>query len=388
MQVAADATLLCALALLALRRAQVDENLHLPLAAGALLACYQALSPLLVHLAGSSDWPPNGRWFQCLDTAAVPALAVAASVGVRWTAVEVCAVAGWTGSVALGLVQHFFRWETPLPTLLRLPVGRVHEVFSLEGRPRFAAGGFYFHRLRFAHGAVALLGPALAAALCAQRPRRRWLGAWLALLCLLAVYLSFARAALGASVLVAAAAGLSLSRGWARRAGLAGLLVLLAAVALAPGWRMRLAAAGENAFDGERAVARAAGWDLVRRHPVLGVGFGNYHTAALARSAETGLPPQLARDAHAVWLTVWAETGLVGLLLWLAWQCLLGVALFRRARLGLWPAAGGLLAFLAFHALALVHHLPFHSSVHLTFALVFGAGLVYAPEGAPPSARR
>jgi O-antigen ligase len=264
----------------------------------------------------------------------------------------------------------------------------VQEVFSLEGRPRFAAGGFYFHRLRFAHGAVALLGPALGAALCALRPRQRWLGAWLALLCLLAVYLSFARAALGASVLVAAAAGVSLSRGWARRAGVGGLLVLLAAVALAPGWRLRLAAAGENVFDGERAVARAAGWDLIRRHPVLGVGFGNYHAAALSHSADTGLAPQLAWDAHAVWLTVWAETGLVGLLLWLAWQGLLALALFRRARQGLWPATGALLAFLAFHALALVHHLPFHSSVHLTFALVFGVGLVYAPEGPPPSARR
>jgi O-antigen ligase len=388
MQVAADAIILCALVLLVRGRARVATDLRAPLLAGGLLAAYQALSPLLVHLNGSTDWPSAGRWLQCLDTAAAPALVVAAVVGVRWSAVEVAAVAGWTGSVALGLVQHFFRWDTPLPTLFRLPVGRVQEVFAPEGRPRFAAGGFFFHRLRFAHGAVALLGPALAASLRAASMRRRWLGAWLALLCALAVYLSFARAALGASVLVAGAAGVALSRGWARRAGMAGLVVLLVAVAAAPGWRLRLADASENVFDGERALARSAGWDLVWRHPLLGVGFGNYHAAALARSGDTGLPPQLARDAHAVWLTTWAETGLLGLLLWLAWQVLLALALWRRARQGAWPAAGALLSFGAFHALAVVHHLPFHPSVHLTFALVFGVGLAYRTEGPELSARR
>ncbi len=388
MQVAADATILCALVLLVLGRAEVAVDLRPPLLAGGVLAAYQALSPLLVHLSGGSEWPSPGRWLQCLDTAAAPALVVAAGLGVRWTAVEVAAVAGWTGSVALGVVQHFVRWEAPLPTLLHLPVGRVQEVFAPEGRPRFAAGGFFFHRLRFAHGAIALLGPALAASFRAARARRRWLGAWLALLCGLAVYLSFARAALGAAVLLGGAAGVGLSRGWARRAGMAGVLVLLLAVALAPGWRLRLADASENLFDGERALARSAGWDLVRQHRLLGVGFGNYHAAALARSTETGLPPQLARDAHALWLTTWAETGVVGLLLWLGWQGLLALALWRRSRAGAWPATGALLSWGAFQALALVHHLPFHSSVHLAFALVWGVGLVYPGEASEPSARR
>ncbi len=388
MQGAADATILFALGLVLARRASLASELKAPVLAGAALALYQALSPLLAHLAGAPEWPPPGRWLQCLDTAAAPALALAAGVGVRWAAVELALVAGWTASVALGLVQHLVRWDVPLPPLLRLPVGRVHEVFAPEGQPRFAAGGFFFHRLRFAHGAVALLGPALGAALRAASARRRWLGAWLALLCALAVYLSFARAALGAAVLVGVAAGVGLSRSWARRAGLGGVLLLCCAVALAPGWRLRLGGAAENLLDGERAVARAAGWDLVRRHPVLGVGFGNYHAAALARSAETQLPAQLARDAHALWLTVWAETGLLGLLLWLTWQLLLARALWRRAVAGAWPAAGALLSWGAFHALALVHHLPFHSGVHLTFALVWGVGLVHPGDVPQPSARR
>jgi O-antigen ligase len=388
MQVAADATVLWALLLLLSGRARVEKGLRAPLFAGGLLALYQALSPLLVHLAGSKEWPSAGRWLQCLDTASAPALAVAAVVGVRWAAVDVAALVGWTGSVATGVVQHFVRWEAPLPSLLRLPVGRVHEVFAQEGQPRFAAGGFFFHRLRFAHGAVALLGPSLAAALRASSVRRRRLGALLVVLCALAIYLAFARAALGAALLLAVAAAAALTRGWARRAGFAGVLLLLLAVALAPGWRQRLSEASANLFNGERAQARAAGWDLVQRHPLLGVGFGNYHSAALARAEDTGLPPQLARDAHALWLTTWAETGFLGLLLWLAWQALLGLALFRRARTGAWPALGALLCWVAFHALAVVHHLPFHSSVHLTFALVWGMGLVRDAEAPQPSAAR
>jgi O-antigen ligase len=374
-QVAADATVLVALLLSVARRARLPEDVRLPVVAGGLLAAYQALSPILVHAASGEGWPPAGRWLQCLDAAAAPALVVAAFIGVRWTAVELAAVAGWTGSVALGLVQHLVRWEVPLPPLLRLPVDRVHEVFAPEGRPRFAAGGFFFHRLRFAHGAVALLGPALAAALRATNPRRRWIATWLAFTCTLAVYLSFARAALGAAVALGAVAGIALSRGRGRQAGVAGVLLLLLAVALAPGWRARLLDASENLFDGERAAARAAGWDLVKLHPLLGVGFGNYHAAALARSAVTGLPPQLARDAHTLWLTAWAETGVGGLLLWLTWQLSLARALWSRARAGAWPAAGALFSWGAFQCLALVHYLPFHSSVHLTFALVWGVGL-------------
>jgi O-antigen ligase len=374
-QAAADATVLVALLLWATQRVRLPDDVRLPVLSGGLLAAYQALSPLLVHAATGEGWPSTGRWLQCLDAAAAPALVVAALSGVRWTVVELAAVAGWTGSVALGLVQHLVRWEVPLPPLLRLPVDRVHEVFAPGSRPRFAAGGFFFHRLRFAHGAIALLGPALSAAFRATPRLRQWLAIWLALTCGLAVYLSFARAALGATVALGMLAGVALSRGSGRRLGIAGVLLLLLAVFLAPGWRARLADASENVFDGERAAARAGGWDLVKLHPFLGVGFGNYHAAALARSATTGLAPQLARDAHALWLTAWAETGLGGLFLWLVWQLSLARALWRRARAGAWPAAGALLSWVAFQGLALVHHLPFHSSVHLTFALVWGVGL-------------
>jgi len=389
MQVAADATVLASVILIAARRVRVPDDIRAAVLAGATLAGYQALSPLLVHLSrGGGDWPAAGQWLHCLDTAAAPGLAVASGVGLRWATVEMAALVGWTGSVVLGLVQHLVRWEVPLPQLLRLPVERVHEVFAPEARPRFAAGGFFFHRLRFAHGAVALLGPALAAALRAAPARRRWMAAWLAVTCVLAVYLSFARAALGAVLLVALFAALYIARGWNRRAGAAALLALLLAVAVAPGWRVRISEAGRNLFDGERAVARAAGWDLIAGHPLLGVGFGNYRAAALERSRATGLPQHLARDAHALWLTAWAETGLLGLLGWLAWQVLLALALLRRARRGAWPAAGALLSLIAFQALSLVHHLPFQSSVHLTFALVWGAGLGHAGEGVQASARR
>src|SRR5450631_2589478 len=70
MQVAADATVLLALVLWALGRVRLPRDLRAPLAVGSLLAAYQALSPVLVHLVGTASWPPAGRWLQCLDTAA------------------------------------------------------------------------------------------------------------------------------------------------------------------------------------------------------------------------------------------------------------------------------------------------------------------------------
>jgi len=172
---------------------------------------------------------------------------------------------------------------------------------------------------------------------------------------------------------------------------MAAILVAVVAAVASPGWRVRLGEAGENFLGGERALARHAGWDLVRQHPWLGVGFGNYQQAALARQSVTGITEQLSRDAHAIPLTVWAETGVVGLALYLALHLSLAVALLRRSRHGHWTAAGALIAWAGYQILGLAHFLPFHPSVALAFAFVWGVGLVhpavstYAGAAAPVS---
>src|SRR5262249_59248431 len=99
----------------------------------------------------------------------------------RWAAVEITFAAGGFLSLCMAVVQHQLRWSFPVPKFLRLPVDRVHETFG--GEDRFAAGGFFFHRLRLAHASVAALGPAVAAMFLPPDRRRRVIGGLLALAC-------------------------------------------------------------------------------------------------------------------------------------------------------------------------------------------------------------
>ena len=83
---------------------------------------------------------------------------------------------------------------------------------------------------------------------------------------------------------------------------------------------------------------------------------------------------------------MWAETGVVGLLLYLVLHASLVVALLRRARAGHWAAGGALLSWVGFQVLGLAHFLPFHPSVALAFAFVWGVGLVHPGLGSVPVA--
>ena len=132
-------------------------------------------------------------------------------------------------------------------------------------------------------------------------------------------------------------------------------------------------------------MAPSKSWELARRHPILGVGFGNYQEAAWATRPTTSVTPLLSIDAHNLWLTAWVETGLVGLLLTCAYHALLFRALLRRFHDGSWIAAGALLSFAGFHLLSLVHYLQHHTGVYLSFALAWGLGLAPAAEIASPA---
>ena len=340
------------------------------------LAAWQAISPALARWAGSSPgWPKSGRYGQFFDTLG-PALAASAAAEAPWIALAWVVCVGWGLSVALGLFQHFVRWPFAQPAWFRTPVDRVRESFSVSGPPRYGAGGFHFHRLRFAHGAVATLGPTIAVALRTVHARVAVASVATAAMLLLATYVSYARAALAVGVLVAALAVSVLGRGAARWSGLALTAAFAVAAASSPEWRSRLVRGEQNLLGGdERRLSMEVGWELARRHPLVGVGFGNYQEAAWETRVRTGVTPLLSIDAHNLWLTAWVETGLVGLLLTAAYHALLARALLRRWRAGSWIAAGALLSFAAFHLLSQVHYLPHHTGVYLTFALVWGLGL-------------
>jgi O-antigen ligase len=381
LQAVADLSLVAS-AMLVLRGAALPPEARLPAGAALALAGWQAVSPLIARALGAPGLPPGALWLHCLDTAALAASALLGAQVLRWVWPAALFFAGGVLSVALSMVQHLVRWSVPVPRFLRVPVDRVHETFG--GEDRYAAGGFFFHRLRLAHASVAALGPAVATALRPAASRVRVLAALLAVSCVGCIVLAYARAALLTALLLVVLAAVVVTRSGRIRTAVGALVLVLGLAALmSPGWHARLGAATENFVGGERALARGAGWDLVHQHPWLGVGFGNYRTAALARAGVTGINDQLSRDAHSIGLTVWAETGAPGLLLWVLLHVALLRALLRRAREGNTMALGAALSWIGYQTLGIAHYLPFHPSVSLGFALVWGVGLVH-----PGSAQR
>jgi O-antigen ligase len=362
--------------LLRLPRLAPDRDVRGFCAAAIALAAWQAVSPALALWNGSaSAWPRSGRYGQFFDTV-TPALASLAAANAPWAALAGIVAVGWALSVLLGVYQHFVRWPFAQPVWFRTPVDRVRESFSVSGPPRYGAGGFLFHRLRFAHGAVATLGPALALAFRSSRGAVAGAAMATAALLIVATYISYARAALIVALFLVALAVLAFGRGGARLAGAVVLAAFAVAVVSSPDWRSRLIRGEENLFGGEeRRLSIDVGWELAKRHPILGVGFGNYQEAAWATRQRTSVTPLLSIDAHNLWLTAWVETGLVGLLLTAAYHALLLRALLRRWRDGSWIAAGALLSFGGFHLLSLVHYLQHHTGVYLSFALAWGLGL-------------
>lgn len=378
LQAVADLSLVAS-AVLVLRGASLPSEARLPARAALALAGWQAVSPLVARALGAPGLPPAALWLHCLDTAALAAAAALGAQVVRWTWPGALFLAGGLLSLALSVMQNRVAWSIPVPRVIRLPVDRVHETFG--GEDRYAAGGFFFHRLRLAHASVAALGPAVATALRPAPARIRALAAALVVACVGCIVLSYARAALLTALLLVALASVVVTRSARVRTAVGALVLALGLAALvSPGWHARLGAATENFVGGERALARGAGWDLVHQHPWLGVGFGNYRTAALDRASVTGITDQLSRDAHSIALTVWAETGLPGLGLWVLLHAALLRALLHRAREGNTVALGAALSWIGYQTLGIAHYLPFHPSVALGFALVFGVGLVHRAE--------
>ncbi|WP_050989209.1 O-antigen ligase family protein [Corallococcus macrosporus] len=381
LQVATGAAVLLAVLLRVGGRLRLPSDVRAYVGASVGLCLWQAVSPAVALLTGAAEaWPRGARYGQVLDSVAGAAAACVGAAGVPWLLLAGVLAGGWLVAALLGMFQNRVRWSVELPAFLKLNLGRLHENFGTEESPRYAAGGFFSHRLRFAHGAIAALGPALAVLGGAEHARRRVLAGAVVMGMLLSIYNAFARAALGAALLVSVVALLLLVQGSARKVGLALLFALVAVVSMSPAWRARMEKALGNLYGGEREHAMVVGWSLVREHPLTGVGFGNHKPAALATQDETGITDLLATDSHNLWLTVWAETGLVGLLLTLAVHGFLGRALIRRYREGSLAATGALLSWVGFHILAMVHYLPFHSSVYLSFSLVWGLGLCEGSE--------
>ena len=215
-----------------------------------------------------------------------------------------------TAAVAVyGVVQHFTGID-----VYRAALGRRTLVQPWESDPgRFAVIGFFPNSLTYAHSLIVPFGWAVAASVGNGRAvLPRGVAAVGAVLIAIAMVLSTARGAwVAATAMMAAACVLATPR--QRLALAAGVTVIVAGLFSASAeLRADARSIVDPAANAGRLAIYAANLEIVRDHPVFGVGFGNYDRRARPYYARH---PRADRRSHAhnSFLQVAAEAGVVGL---------------------------------------------------------------------------
>ncbi len=244
---------------------------------------------------------------------------------------------------------------------------------------RTVAGGFYFHRLKFAH--VASLGLMVLMTRQLTVPMG-WLRRTGEVLAILATSVAFFLTYVRADVLGVAAGMVVLAVFTGRRSrwalGATGLIALIL-IAAVPSLNARVGSIFAAQASGERALIWSQAIRIIADHP-LGIGLGNY-SKVVSAYYDTVDPTFPTRTyGHNLWLTNWAEGGPLGVF------GLLGgyIALAFRARTKL-PDAYALCLLAAtacFLTIGLTHDVFYDPPVALSYACVIGycAGRSFGPE--------
>lgn len=333
-----------------------------------------------------ANHPPNGSGVaRTLDWAVLPLAAVA------WgqTSPQLQRAAGKLGAAVMVLscaaagLQHFGAWpaEAAFEGLkwTQLPFQRVYELVP-GTTDRFMGGGLLFHRLKFAH--VTSLG-VLAAIVIASRSRPGTKASWFTVAAIggLSVWLfPYARMA---AVAMTAAAGVTLVRAAERPRHAAlvavGLGVAAASiVTLTPAMRDRFNAALTAQGSGERLELLETGLRAVKDQPLWGVGPGQFRPAKFADATTPTLVIDNAGKSHFQLLSIAAETGVPGALLFLV---MLGFVLKRGWRS---PLTLGAVTFFAL--LSLAHDPLFQAPFSMALVGILAVGVADA-EASTGSAR-
>lgn len=286
-----------------------------------------------------------------------------------------CVAAGLALASIVGLVQ--YRTGVDLVHLagLRLKPALV-EAPGVEDR--FGALGFFTSRLTFGHVATILAALLAGKLLYGQGPsgkvaRAAVLGAIGLALCAIAV--TFDRAAylgLGFAALVL------LTR--SRRRNFAVLVAALAlAAVLVPQVRRRFESSFSAQGNADRVFIWARSRDIIRDHPLRGIGFGNYPRVCGPYYDRYDPTFFMRTWAHNLELSTLAETGPLGLLA-LFW--VLGAAAAMLWRPG---STAGLAALAAFLTIAQAHDVLYDNKV--MYALWLSIALGAAPGWRAATAR-
>jgi O-antigen ligase len=394
------------------------------LASAGLVGCVAAVLALELKERSLDDWADAFRKSWPLGVFVAWALVAPTLAGQLPTASGVARIFDW---VAIPAAARAFQWTTPrqhrqlafvvagvfaVSCLLaylqhvgvwpareffapvswtRIPFFRVYE--EVPGAPgRFMAGGLLFHRLKFAHvGGLAVL---LAMALATRGPSREKAWAWtVAAVGLVSILVfPYARAASAALVLAIVFLGVLLAprlgrrqARWVLSAGGGAVLAAILALAFNAPLRTRFLSAATPSGSGDRQQLIAAGVRAVSAHPVAGVGLGQFRPG---RFRSPDMPDYVAENtgkSHNQFLSMAAETGIPGALLFIV---LLGWCVVRiGARSAPSAAAQSAIAF--FGLLSLAHDPLYQAPFSMALVLVLGAGFASPDqESQRPSARR
>lgn len=338
------------------------------------LVLFIAWSLIAPTLAGN---PPDGTGVaRTFDWLAIPFVIRAASglTKPQWTALSIAAGVTLTLSSLVAGLQHFGVWpgEAAFSSLgwLKIPFHRVYEPIGESGR--FMGGGLLFHRLKYAH-VSGLVVVALVVAWKHLEGRARHLALIAGLVGFIAVWV-FPYARLGAvAMTVGVAATVFLTASSKKRAliviGALGLMGVIAVAAIAP-LRERFASSLSDTGSGQRTQHLAAGLKAVEQFPIAGVGPGQFRPSKFGDETMAEHVRDNPGKAHNQLVSMAAETGVVGALLFVL--LLLSLALrARTAKLG----ALTLGALALFVTLSLAHDPLFQAPFSMALVLALGLGL-------------
>ncbi len=228
---------------------------------------------------------------------------------------------------------------------------------------------------------VLMLGPALALwAGAARRSLLRWVGVAAAAPLLVVIVLTQSRGAFLALAIIALPSAIALARRRPRSAiALASLVTLALYLAPATFWQrmqgLRKATSVQtiNEMDPEgsartRFAVLQTAIRIVQDHPVVGIGLGAYGLANAHYSPALG-----DLDTHNTYLNILAETGVPGLVLFIALvtSVLLDARETRRRVKGVWPAQAEVLRWLQYGVIGYLVAGIFGSYARVAFPYLF-----------------
>jgi O-antigen ligase len=283
--------------------------------------------------------------------------------------------------LALAAVVGLVQYRTGVDLVHALHLRQEPTFVEAPGVPgRYGAMGFFTSRLSFGHNAcvvLSLLGGALSQG---ALPRRLRAPVAVALgLGFVAVLLTFDRA--GWLSLLAAALVLIALAPRARRLLLPLLAVAVLMAALTPGVRARFQSSFDAHANGDRVFIWQRAREIIRDHPLTGIGFANYPRVCPAYYDRVDRSFPMRTWAHNSELDLLAELGPLGLLA-LLWVILAAARALLRSRSKL--AAGALAAGVALLVIAQAHDVFYDTKV--MYALWLSLSLGTAAPRARPSA--